>query len=173
MENKIEICRICCQILWTFNIPWHFQNRRSYSLLSILNQFVFSIHPRRPRAAAASRKASRTAASSSRTTARSLQDVRNVIDTITFFAVSCPENSASFGKIGKFSESYSIIRHFLENLWKSEKFSWKSAKIAMKILFKNAKTCEFPWKCLQNLQKVWRHFAEILRVERCKGMSIW
>ena len=35
-----------------------------------------------------------------------LQDVRYVIHTITFFAVSCPENSTFSGKIGEISKKF-------------------------------------------------------------------
>ena len=102
-----------------------------------------------------------------------LQEARYVNHTITFFAVFVLRKFCFFRK----------NRQNFGELQYNSAFSRKSMKIRenlMKIcenldenLIKKANFCELPWKCLQNLQKVWRHFAEILRVERCKGILIW
>ena len=79
-----------------------------------------------------------------------------------FFCISVSRKfrffESFFRKIGKTSGKCNVIRHFLENLWKSDKFSWKSAKIAMKSHFKMQNFTNF----FGNACKICKKFDENL-----------
>ena len=91
-----------------------------------------------------------------------------------FFCISVSRKfrffESFFRKIGKTSGNCNVIRHFLENLWKSEKFSWKSAKIAMKSHFKMQNFTNF----FGNACKICKKFDEnLLKFCEWSGAKVW
>ena len=103
---------------------------------------------------------------SARRLAASLQDARHVIHTITFFAVSCPENSAFFPKkSANFREnSKKNIAHFenLRNMLHFGKIPKKFGRIWRKFSKILAKFANF-WK--KNSKKFQQFLTKILRLE--------
>ena len=91
-----------------------------------------------------------------------------------FFCISVSRKfrffESFFRKIGKTSGNCNVIRHFLENLWKSDKFSWKSAKIAMKSHFKMQNFTNF----FGNACKICKKFDEnLLKFCEWSGAKVW
>ena len=105
--------------------------------------------------------------------AESLQDARYVIHTITFFAVSCPENPAFFRKNRQFFENIDIPRKILHILNILEKCCiWeKSRKKLVKFGENSAKFKQILrnfGKKTENNSAIFNENFEIR--ERCKGV---